>query len=162
MQVFIDFKGQINPRDRYAIVASRWHHAIVDRLIQGSEDYLSSHGGTPDQCEILRVPGAFEIGQAAQWAIQSKRFDGIVLLGCIIKGETSHYEVLAHAVLQSAQTLSTQAAPAVTCGILTADTLAQAQARAGLREQNKGWEATAAMIEMLELHRHLQRNHHGA
>ena len=153
MKTFLEFKGQSLPHDRYALIAGRWHSQVVDALIQGAHDYLIHTGGQASQLEVLRVPGAFEVPQAARWVMQEQRHAGLVVLGCIVQGDTPHFDVLTHSVMEAIQTLALEGPLPLTCGILTVHTLAQAEARAQQDSNNKGWGAMAALLEMIELQR---------
>ena len=137
MKTFLEFKGQSLPQDRYALIAGRWHSPIVDGLIQGAQDYLIHTGGQASQLDVFRVPGSFEIPQAAQWIIKEERHAGLLLLGCIVQGDTPHFDVLTHSVMQAVQTLALEGPLPLTCGILTVQTLEQAEARAQKNENNK-------------------------
>jgi 6,7-dimethyl-8-ribityllumazine synthase len=153
MKTFLEFKGQSLPQDRYALIAGRWHSPIVDGLIQGAQDYLIHTGGQASQLDVFRVPGSFEIPQAAQWIIKEERHAGLLLLGCIVQGDTPHFDVLTHSVMQAVQTLALEGPLPLTCGILTVQTLEQAEARAQKNENNKGWEAMSALLEMIQVKR---------
>ncbi len=153
MKTFLEFKGKSLPHDRYALIASRWHSSIVEGLIRGAQDYLIHVGGQVSQLDVIRVPGSFEIPQATQWTLQEKRHVGVILLGCIVKGDTPHFDVLTHSVMNAVQTLALQGSLPLTCGILTVHTLEQAEARARKDENNKGWEAMSALLEMIDVKR---------
>jgi 6,7-dimethyl-8-ribityllumazine synthase len=136
---------------RFAIVVSRFNAFITERLLDGALDALRRAGAGQDGIEIVRVPGAFEIPSAARTLAQTKRFDAIICLGCIIRGETSHYEHIAtevtHGIGQSAQDTGVPHA----YGVLTCENLEQAIDRAGLKAGNKGFEAAMSAIEMADL-----------
>lgn len=159
MKTFLEFKGQSLPQDRYALIAGRWHQPIVDALIQGAQDALIHAGGQVSQMDLVRVPGSFEIPQAAQWVLQEKRHAGLILLGCIVQGDTPHFEVLTHSVMGAVQTLALQGSLPLTCGILTVHTLEQAEARARKDKNNKGWEAMFALLEMIQVKRNGSSTH---
>jgi 6,7-dimethyl-8-ribityllumazine synthase len=136
---------------RFAIVVARFNSFVTERLLAGALDGLRRTGAARDAIEIIRVPGSFEIPAAARTAAQTKRFDAIICLGCLIRGETDHYDVLAaettRGVGQSAQETGVPHA----FGVLTCDTLEQALDRAGLKQGNKGFEAALAAVEMANL-----------
>jgi 6,7-dimethyl-8-ribityllumazine synthase len=142
----MDAKGR-----RFGIVVSRFNSFITDRLLQGALDCLQRSGAKHDDLTIVRVPGAFEIPSAARTLAESKRVDAVICLGCLIRGETSHFDHIAtettRGIGQSAQDTGIPHA----YGVLTCDTLEQAIDRAGLKAGNKGFEAAMAAIEMANM-----------
>lgn len=140
---------------KIALVASRWNDAITSRLLEGAKDALIRHGADEANLEVVRVPGSFELPQAAARIARQKRHDAIVALGCLIRGETPHFDLLAaEAVKGLAQTALSSGVPVI-FGVLTCDTLEQAIDRAGGKAGNKGWDAALAAIEMVSLFRRL-------
>jgi 6,7-dimethyl-8-ribityllumazine synthase len=133
---------------RFAIVVSRFNAFITERLLHGALDGLRRMGARPGDIEIARVPGSFELPSAARMLAQSGKFDAILCLGCLLRGETAHYDVIvnecARGIGQSAQETGVPHA----FGVLTCDTLEQAIDRAGLKMGNKGFEAAMAAVEM--------------
>lgn len=142
---------------RFAIVVSRFNPAITDRLRSGAADALAEAGAASDAVEIFTVPGAYELPQAARSAAESGRFDAIVCLGCVIRGATPHFEYIASAVAHGIMQASGESGVPMAFGVLTTDTEAQAEERAGPGRDNKGFEAAAAAIEMAVLFRRLGR-----
>jgi 6,7-dimethyl-8-ribityllumazine synthase len=136
---------------RFAIVVSRFNEAITGRLRDAASAALEEAGAA--QVQVFLVPGAFEIPQAARAAAESGRFDSVVCLGCIIRGETPHFEYIASAVAHGIMTAAGDTGLPMAFGVLTADTVAQAEARSGPGPDNKGREAAAAAIEMAALYR---------
>jgi 6,7-dimethyl-8-ribityllumazine synthase len=134
-----------------AIVASRFNAEIVDRLIAGAMEAHSNCGGDPGDVLLVRVPGAFEIPLAVQRAADSKKFDGIIAIGCVIRGETPHFEHISRYATDGIGRVSLEHRIPVGFGILTVDTDKQALARSGLGENNKGFEAAMATVEMAGL-----------
>lgn len=138
-------------RKRFAVVVSRFNAFITERLLAGALDGLRRTGAGSEQIDIMRVPGAFEIPSAARTLAQSKRYDAIICLGCLLRGDTAHYDVIvnecARGIGQSAQETGVPHA----FGVLTCDTLEQAIDRAGLKMGNKGFEAALAAVEMASL-----------
>jgi 6,7-dimethyl-8-ribityllumazine synthase len=136
---------------RFAIVLSRFNAFITERLLQGALDGLRRTGARAEDIEITRVPGSFELPVAARMQAKSGRFDAIVCLGCLLRGDTAHYDVIvnecARGIGQSAQETGVPHA----FGVLTCDTLEQAIDRAGLKMGNKGFEAAMAAVEMASL-----------
>ena len=136
---------------RFGIVVSRFNAFITDRLLQSAYDGLVQCGAKTSHIEIVRVPGAFEIPSAARVLAETKKYDAIICLGCLLRGDTAHYDVIVNEVArgigQSAQETSVPHA----FGVLTCDTLEQAIDRAGLKMGNKGFEAALAAVEMANL-----------
>jgi 6,7-dimethyl-8-ribityllumazine synthase len=143
---------------RFAIVVSQFNNFITDRLLAGALDALERSGAGEKQIEIVRVPGSFEIPIAAKKLAATGRFDSIVCIGCILRGETSHYDVVVSETARGIQLAQLDSGvPMILC-VLTCDTLEQAINRAGLKGGNKGYESGIAAIEMAHLSRKLS-NH---
>jgi 6,7-dimethyl-8-ribityllumazine synthase len=136
---------------RFGIVVARWNAVITDRLLQGALDGLIRSGARRGDIEIVRVPGAWEIPSAARTLAESKKFSAVVTLGCLLRGETAHYEAIytecARGIGQSQQETGVPHA----FGVLTCETLEQALDRAGVKAGNKGFEAAMAAIEMASI-----------
>src|SRR5712692_11113911 len=140
---------------RFGIVVSQFNRFITDRLLRGALDALERAGATEKQIEIVRVPGSFEIPIAAKKLGQAGRADAVIAVGCILRGETSHFEYIASEVARGVQLAQMDTGvPMIFC-VLTCDTLEQAIDRAGLKGGNKGCEAGLAAIEMARLSRKL-------
>jgi len=143
---------------RFAIVMSRFNAFITERLLRGALDGLRRMGTRAADVEILRVPGSFEIPAAARVLAETRKFDAIICLGCLLRGDTAHYEVIVNEVTrgigQSAQDTRVPHA----FGVLTCDTLEQAIDRAGLKMGNKGFEAALAAVEMAGVKRAIRRS----
>jgi 6,7-dimethyl-8-ribityllumazine synthase len=140
------------PDDRYAVVVSRFNQEITERLLQGAQDALTSHGVPPAQIDTVWVPGAFEIPFAAR-LLATGVYAAVICLGAVIRGETPHFDYVAGAVTQGIARLASEAPVPVLFGVLTADTAEQARARAGGKAGNKGAEAALAALEMVGLTR---------
>ena len=140
---------------RFAIVTTRWNAVITDRLLQGSLDALHRSGATKSDIEIVRVPGAWEVPSAARTLAESKNFDAIVTLGCLLRGETAHYEAIYNEVARGIGQSQQDTGVPHAFGVLTCETLEQALDRAGLKAGNKGFEAAIAAIEMVSIQRKL-------
>jgi len=140
---------------RIALVVSRFNDFISDRLLQGALDCLRRHGVQDDGMAVARVPGAFEIPVAARRLALSRKFDAVVCLGCVIRGETTHYEQICAEVARGVAAVALEAGLPVTFGVLTTENLHQAIERAGAKGSNKGWDAALAAIEMVSLFRAL-------
>ncbi|MBW4026394.1 MAG: 6,7-dimethyl-8-ribityllumazine synthase [Acidobacteria bacterium] len=141
---------------RFAIVTARWNAVITDRLLQGSLDCLFRSGARKEDVEVLRVPGAWEIPSAARKLAEQKRFDAIITLGCLLRGETAHYEAIYNEVSRGIGQSQQETGIPHAFGVLTCDTLEQALDRAGVKAGNKGFEAASAAIEMVSLHRKIE------
>ncbi|MFQ5783841.1 MAG: 6,7-dimethyl-8-ribityllumazine synthase [Alphaproteobacteria bacterium] len=135
---------------RVLIVESRFYSDIADELVRGATETLDAAGV---RYERVSVPGAFEIPAAIRFAIESGRYDGYVALGCVIRGETSHYEYVCRESARGLTDLAIGHAAAIGYGILTCETHAQAAARAAVEERNKGRAAAEACLAMIELKR---------
>jgi 6,7-dimethyl-8-ribityllumazine synthase len=138
---------------RFAIVTARWNAVITDRLLQGSLDGLYRSGAAKGDVEIVRVPGAWEIPSAARTLAESKRFDAIITLGCLLRGETAHYEAIYTEVARGIGQSQQETGVPHAFGVLTCETLEQALDRAGVKAGNKGFEAAIAAIEMVSIGR---------
>lgn len=141
---------------RFALVVSRFNDAITDRLRDGAHAALIEGGASADDIDVFPVPGAFELPQAARSAAETGRFDAVVCLGCVIRGETAHFEYISSSVAHAIQQASGDTGVPMAFGVLTTDTWEQAEARAGDGPDNKGREAAAAAVEMAALFRRLQ------
>jgi 6,7-dimethyl-8-ribityllumazine synthase len=133
---------------RFAIVVSRYHDFVTGRLERGALEALSAAGAAAEAITIIRVPGSFEIPLAAQHAAESGRFDAVICLGCLIKGETTHFEFIASAVAQGLVAAASATGVPMTFGVLTTASAEEALARAGDGPGNKGRESAEAAIEM--------------
>jgi 6,7-dimethyl-8-ribityllumazine synthase len=146
---------------RFAIVTTRWNTVITDRLLQGSLDALHRSGAAKADIEFVRVPGAWEIPSAARTLAESKKFDAIITLGCLLRGETAHYEAIYNEVARGIGQSQQETGVPHAFGVLTCETLEQALDRAGLKAGNKGFEAAIAAIEMVSIQRKLAAGNQG-
>lgn len=141
------------PAPHLLIVRAPYYRAVIDGLTIGAERIIREAGGT---CEILDVAGAYELPQALGLAKRgSGRFDGFVALGCVVRGETDHYDFICQATMQGIMQVSLQYGMCLGTGLLTCDTLAQAEARSGQDGHNKGAEAAAAALIQINAARRL-------
>lgn len=136
---------------RFALVASRFNHFIVDRLVEGALDAIARHGGSVGNVSIIRVPGAWEIPTVVARLASRKSVDAVIALGAVIRGSTPHFDYVASEVSKGIATVSLQSGVPVAFGVLTTDTIEQAIERAGTKSGNKGWEAAVSAIEMVAL-----------
>jgi 6,7-dimethyl-8-ribityllumazine synthase len=142
---------------RFALIVSRFNQSITDALREGARAALAEAGVPDADIDQMDVPGAFELPQAAQYAAGTGRFDAVITLGCVIRGATPHFEYISSAVAQGIMDAAGQTGVPIAFGVLTTDSRAQAEERAGPGRDNKGWEAAAAAIEMAILFRRLGR-----
>ena len=134
---------------RFAVVVSRYNDFVTDRLQAGALAALNAAGAAAADITVVRVPGAFEIPIAAHHAAHSRAYDAVVCLGCVVRGETPHFEYLASAVSHGLTTAAAATGVPITFGVLTTNSIEEAIERAGDGPSNKGWEAAAAAIEMV-------------
>jgi 6,7-dimethyl-8-ribityllumazine synthase len=138
---------------RFAIVVARWNSFITERLLQGSMDALRRSGCASEDIAVVRVPGSFEIPSQARTLAETSKYDAIITLGCLIRGETTHYEHIATEVTRGIGQSAQETGVPHTYGVLTCENLEQALDRAGLKSGNKGFEAAVSAIEMVSLKR---------
>jgi len=140
---------------KFAVITTRWNTVITDRLLQGALDCLYRSGAAKADVLVVRVPGAWEIPNAARTLAESKQYDAIVTLGCLLRGETAHYEAIYTEVARGIGQSQQETGVPHAFGVLTCETLEQALDRAGLKAGNKGFEAASAAIEMVSIQRKL-------
>jgi 6,7-dimethyl-8-ribityllumazine synthase len=138
---------------RFAIVVSRFNEFITERLLRSAYDGLRRAGAEKRNIEIVRVPGSFEIPSAARSAAETKNYDAIVCLGCLLRGDTAHYDVIVNEVARGIGQSAQETGVPHAFGVLTCENLEQAIDRAGLKLGNKGLDAALAAIEMANLNR---------
>lgn len=141
---------------RFAVVATRWNDAIVDRLVEGALEVLRDCGVAADDIVLVRVPGAFELPLACDRLADSGDYDAVIALGAVIRGETPHFDYVAGECARGLSATALEYAIPVAFGVITADTVEQAEARAQPDEdRNKGAEAANAAVEMISLLRQI-------
>jgi len=140
---------------KVALVVSRFNDFITRQLLTGAEDCLERHGCGEQNRTIVRVPGSWEIPQATKKLAQSGKFDAVVALGALIRGDTPHFDMLAAEVSKGLAQVGLEAGIPVIFGVLTTDTVEQAIDRAGAKSGNKGWLAALSAIEMVNLFRRM-------
>jgi 6,7-dimethyl-8-ribityllumazine synthase len=138
---------------RFALIASRWNDFITARLVEGALDALDRLGAREDSVELYKVPGSFEIPLLALKVAASGKFDAVICLGTIIRGQTPHFEYIAGEVTKGIGQAGMQTGVPVVYGIVTADTLEQAIDRAGVKLGNKGFEAAMSAVELVNLYK---------
>lgn len=141
---------------RFAIVASRFNHFIVDHLTGGAVDALVRHGAAPGDIAIVRVPGAWEIPLACQKLAASGKVDAVIAVGAVIRGSTPHFDHVANEVSKGVAAASMETGVPIAFGVLTTDSIEQAVERAGTKAGNKGWDAATTAIEMVSLRKSLE------
>ena len=147
-------EGELSARGmRFGLVVSRWNSFITERLLQGALDALRRSGGREEDATVVRVPGAFEIPSQARTLAKTGKYDAIITLGCLIRGETDHYEHISTEVTRGIGQSAQETGVPHTYGVLTCDNLEQALDRAGLKAGNKGFEAALSAVEMVSLQR---------
>ena len=140
---------------RVGIVASRWNDFIVSRLISGAVDGLERLGAASDAITIIRVPGSFELPSVTKLLARSDKYDALICLGVVIRGETSHNEYIAAEVFKGIAHVAMESGLPIALGVITADNLEQAIDRAGAKSGNKGFEAAMTAVELANLYREL-------
>jgi len=153
------FEGQLDARGlRFALIVSRFNSFVTERLLAGALDALQRTGAAESDIEIVRVPGSWEMPAAAAALARQKRFDAIVCLGAVIRGETPHFDYIAAEAAKGLAQVSMEAGIPVAFGVLTTNTLEQAIDRAGAKGGNKGYEAAMTAVEMANLLRNLRQS----
>jgi len=149
---FPAIEGDLNAAGkRFAVIVSRFNAFITERLFQSALDGLLRSGAKKKDIALVRVPGAFEIPSAARTLAETKKYDAVICLGCLIRGDTAHYDVIVNEVTRGIGQSAQETGVPHAFGVLTCDTLEQAIDRAGLKMGNKGFEAALAAIEMANL-----------
>ena len=146
-----NYSSPENANFKIALLASRFNELIVKELISGAQDWLIRSGVQACNITLVRVPGAYELSHIAKEIALSGKIDGIVALGCIIRGDTAHFEFVAQAANAGLQQVSSATSVPIGFGVLTVETLDQALSRAGSKSGNKGAEAAQALVEVLNL-----------
>lgn len=134
-----------------AVVVSRFNETVTRKLVDGALDALTRHGTALDRIDVVWVPGAWELPVAVRRLLSMDRYDAIVALGAVIRGETPHFDVVAGESARGLQRAADEFETPVALGLLTCDTMEQATARAGGTHGNKGWDAALAALEMVTL-----------
>jgi 6,7-dimethyl-8-ribityllumazine synthase len=140
---------------KFCIVASRFNHFIVDRLVEGAVDAIVRHGGDASMITIVRVPGAWEIPTALAKIAAKKKSSALIAISAVIRGSTPHFDYVAGEVAKGAAQVSLSSGLPISFGVLTTDNIEQAVERAGTKAGNKGWDAAVAAIEMVSLSREI-------
>jgi len=147
----IEANLSIESSRKIAICATRWNEFIVGRLINGTEDVLKRSGASGDNIDLIMCPGAFELPLTVQMALKTGKYDGVIALGTVIRGETPHFDYICSEVTKGLASISLSENIPVSYGVLTCDTTEQAIERSGNKSGNKGFEAGQTVIEMINL-----------
>jgi 6,7-dimethyl-8-ribityllumazine synthase len=140
---------------RFAIVVSRFNSLVTERLLSGAVQALISHGVDDQNITVWRVPGSFEIPQAARKAAERGEFSGVICLGALIRGETLHFQLISEECAAGIQAVAAEYGIPVTFGVITAENVDQAVERAGDKSENRGWEAALSALEMANLYKNI-------
>ncbi|MEJ2503412.1 MAG: 6,7-dimethyl-8-ribityllumazine synthase [Gemmatimonadota bacterium] len=152
-----DYEGSARGEGRrILLVVSRFNELVTDKLLDGARSCLLQHGVPESGLHVARVPGAFEIPGAVGVALRRGGYDGVVALGCVIRGETPHFDYVAGEAARGLQALAVAHDTPIGFGVLTTEDRAQALARAGGDRGNKGWEAALTTLEMIDLYEALR------
>lgn len=146
------YEGQLNAREKsFGVVVSRFNELICKKLLEGAFDCLSRHGADLKKIDVAWVPGAFEIPFTTKRMAESGKYNAIICLGAVIRGDTPHFEYIAAEVTKGIAQVALDTGCPVSYGVITPDTLEQAIERAGTKAGNKGWDAALGAIEMADL-----------
>lgn len=150
------FQGKLEGKDfKFSIVVSRFNNFITEKLLNGAIDCLIRHNVNEENIKVYWVPGSFEIPSVAKKIAQSKISDAVICLGCVIRGETPHFDYVAAEVSKGIAQVSLETGVPVIFGVLTTDTIEQAIERAGTKSGNKGFDAAMTAIELVNLYKQL-------
>ena len=152
----IEGKSKADKDDKFAVVVSRFNEFITEKLLDGCIKTLISNGAGEKNIDVIKVPGAFEIPTAAKNLLDSKKYNAVICIGCVIRGETSHYDHICNAVSTEINYLGVLTGVPVIFGIITCENVDQALDRAGGKAGNKGSEAALAAIEMADVMKNLK------
>lgn len=150
----VTHQGRLNAEGfRFAVVSSRWNDFITGRLVEGALDALERLGAAEESVEHYRVPGSFEIPLLASRLAKSGRFDAVICLGVVIRGQTPHFDLIAGEVTKGVAAAGMESGLPVVFGVVTADNVEQAVDRAGVKAGNKGFEAAMSAVELVNLYK---------
>lgn len=144
---------KLNGSEKIAIIASRFNHLIVDRLVEGARDSFLRHGGNDENLSLILVPGAFELPFGLNRILSQDDYDGICCIGAIIRGSTPHFDYVSAESTKGIANTALKYGACVSFGLLTTDTIEQAIERAGTKSGNKGFEAMTSLIELINLYK---------
>lgn len=151
--MYKSFEGKLTAKaQKTAIIVSRFNDLVTEELLRGSLDCLKRHDAKEENIHVFRVPGAYEIPAVAAKLVKSKKYDSIICLGAVIRGDTPHFDMVANEVAKGVAKVSLDGEIPVIFGVLTTDTIEQALERAGTKSGNKGWDAAISAMEMVNLY----------
>ena len=142
---------------KFGIVMSRFNEFVNGKLLDGALDYLKRAGANEGDITVVKVPGAFELPMAVKKLIDAKKFDAVICLGTLIRGETNHFDLLSSQVTKMLSELSVSSSIPVSYGVITAESIEQAISRAGTKMGNKGFDAAMSAVEMASLYSKIKR-----
>jgi len=152
-----EFNGDLDGTGkRFAIVVTRFNSLITEQLVKGAIDCLLRHGVEEGEIDLYRVPGAWELPSAVGRAAGMEKYDGVIALGCVIRGGTPHFEFVAGEATRGLGAVARASSVPVSLGVLTTDTVDQALERAGTKAGNKGWDAALSVLEMAGLFQQME------
>jgi len=152
-----EFHGDLSGTGkRFAIVVTRFNSLITEQLVAGASDCLLRHGVEEDDIDLYRVPGAWELPLAVSRVAGRNKYDGVIALGCVIRGGTPHFEYVAGEATRGLGAVARASSVPVSLGVLTTDTVDQALERAGTKAGNKGWDAALSVLEMAGLFQQME------
>lgn len=151
-------EGQLSAAGmRFALVAPRFNAFIVEQLVSGAIDAIARHGGSKNDITVVNIPGSFELGLTCKKLAESRNYDAIIALGAIIRGATTHYELVCAEAARGVSQACIETSIPISFGVLTTDTIEQAIERAGTKAGNKGADAAVAAIEMVQVLRQVEK-----
>jgi 6,7-dimethyl-8-ribityllumazine synthase len=149
----IEGKLSLKGGEKIAIINARFNHIITDRLVEGAKDAFLRHGGDEKHLDLILVPGAFELPFALDRVLESGKYDGVCVVGAVIRGSTPHFDFVAAEATKGIANTTLRYKTPVTFGVLTTDTIEQAIERAGSKAGNKGFEAMGGLVELINLYK---------
>jgi 6,7-dimethyl-8-ribityllumazine synthase len=152
----IEGKFSLNGNEKVAIINARFNHIITDRLVEGAQDAFIRHGGKDENIDLILVPGAFEIPLALEKVLSLGKYDAVCCVGAVIRGSTPHFDYISAEVTKGVANTALKHGIPVAFGVLTVDSIEQAIERAGSKAGNKGFEAMAGIVELLNLYPKLE------
>ena len=148
------YKGELTAQNfKFALCVARFNSLLTERLLEGAKDCLLRHGATDDNIEIYWVPGSFELPYLSAKLLEKNKYDAIICVGAVVRGDTPHFDFIAAEVTKGIASLALSSGVPVIYGVITTDTLEQALERAGTKAGNKGWDAALSAIEMVNLYK---------
>lgn len=151
---YTEFEGMLDATGiKPALIVSRFNNLFTDKLLEGALDCIRRHGGAEEDVVVARVPGAFEIPYLAAKLARSGKYDAVICLGAIIRGDTPHFDYIANESAKGIASIAMETGLPVVYGLVTADTIEQAIERSGTKAGNKGWDAAHSAIEMVNLYK---------